>query len=274
MGTTALLPAGRDWDAISAPWSIARLACAALDVIGVRDFAVLSDPDAGSVYWLVPAGTSADWDLPPTRALGAPHQLAIPDASRTKPPGLRWVRVPQPGVWLTDPDLLRCALLVAIDTQREDDESAPRSALEVPMTYQHFDGPQAVRAARRFIRRALDGVLSSSTLNDVVLCVSELAANAVQHAHAEQFLIKLHADEARVRVECHDQASAWPRLRRPNVDETRGRGLVLVDAMAARWGVEQRRFSTTKCVWFEFDVDPAHTRVPPKGLVDGQGRSA
>lgn len=112
----SLRPAGQHWDAIRAPYHLARFALAALEALGSRDFALLDDPWVQVLYWLVPVGTASGWDVPRTRPLGTTQYLAIPDYGRRHPPGPYWLRVPKPGVWLTDPDLLWSALTAAVNT--------------------------------------------------------------------------------------------------------------------------------------------------------------
>jgi serine/threonine-protein kinase RsbW len=134
----------------------------------------------------------------------------------------------------------------------------------VAMGRQRFDGPSAVGAARAYAREVLRGAVAEEVIDDVLLCVSELATNAVRHAHAERFLLKVWADLRRVRVECHDRSGTWPLLRSPGTEATSGRGLLLVDGVTSRWGVRRRRFSQGKYVWFEIDVDRPQPALPER----------
>ncbi|MFD7514835.1 ATP-binding protein [Streptomyces niveus] len=124
----------------------------------------------------------------------------------------------------------------------------------------------SVPAARAFTREvidAADAAIDRSALDDVLLCVSELATNAVRHGvpAGGALLVKVGADEHRVRVECHDANRRRPRLRHPADDDQTGRGLLLVEAIASRWGTDERPFG--KYVWFELDLKPAGTPPPP-----------
>jgi anti-sigma regulatory factor (Ser/Thr protein kinase) len=112
-----------------------------------------------------------------------------------------------------------------------------------------------VRAARRYTRSVLDDTPAVGHLDDILLCVSELATNAVVHCPAQPFMLKLWADPQRVRVECHDRGHARPHPRRPGFDETNGRGLQLVQGLSSRWGVAWRPLRKGKFVWFEIDVE-------------------
>ncbi|MFE5032077.1 ATP-binding protein [Streptomyces sp. NPDC056683] len=94
----------------------------------------------------------------------------------------------------------------------------------------------------------------------VALVVAELAANAVRHARVpgHTFGLRIVRDMAAglVRVEVADAAAA----RRPPAavprafpDGESGRGLLLVDALALRWGWMPRR-PVGKTVWAEVVV--------------------
>lgn len=87
-----------------------------------------------------------------------------------------------------------------------------------------------------------------------VLVVAELAANAVLHGRVpgRDFVLSLSYDAARgaVRIEVTDTHPAQPARKVPGSDEDGGRGLVLVDALAADWGVRDR-LGPGKTVWAE-----------------------
>jgi anti-sigma regulatory factor (Ser/Thr protein kinase) len=83
----------------------------------------------------------------------------------------------------------------------------------------------------------------------VELLTTELATNAVLHAHSP-FTVSVQVDQGWVRVEVTDSSPVLPpKPRLPRPDATSGRGLVLVDILATRWGSE--RLETGKRVWFE-----------------------
>ncbi|MEU7070243.1 ATP-binding protein [Streptomyces narbonensis] len=124
--------------------------------------------------------------------------------------------------------------------------------------------PRGARLARRLVSHRLHewGHPYDSTPNETLtLVAAELTANAVVHGHVpgRDFHLRLTATPARLlRVEVSDTRTE----RRPTraagppveVDADSGRGLVLVDALATRWGVAPRPGAPGKTVWAELTV--------------------
>lgn len=99
------------------------------------------------------------------------------------------------------------------------------------------------------------GVPRGTAASDAAtLVVAELAANAVLHGRVpgRDFALRLvhEPDAALLRVEVSDTHPAQPARVRPTSVDTRGRGLLLVDALAVRWGVRDRT-GPGKTVWAE-----------------------
>ncbi|NBM15012.1 ATP-binding protein [Streptomyces sp. GC420] len=90
--------------------------------------------------------------------------------------------------------------------------------------------------------------------NSVTLVVAELASNAVLHGlvPGRDFTLRLTHDDERclIRIEVSDTHPALPVRLEATDEEDRGRGLLLVDALAARWGVTDRN-GPGKTVWAE-----------------------
>ncbi|SED41854.1 Anti-sigma regulatory factor (Ser/Thr protein kinase) [Streptomyces sp. 2131.1] len=124
----------------------------------------------------------------------------------------------------------------------------------LPLTWEFLAVPQAVPEVRRILRARFAG----DDADDLVLCVSELLANVITHV-GERTPVSLRVSAThtgRVRVALSDPASAvWPMLRESGPDGTSGRGLLLVDSLALRWGVEQAPYRKT--VWCELRVPRA-----------------
>lgn len=108
--------------------------------------------------------------------------------------------------------------------------------------------PASIPRARRFVAESLPDV-SSETLETLVLIVSELATNCIQHARSG-FRVKVSRDRRQVRLEVTDTGDGTARLRNPTTSELHGRGLRIVDALADRWGVTPASPRQGKTVWF------------------------
>ncbi|HVL99495.1 MAG TPA: ATP-binding protein [Egibacteraceae bacterium] len=109
--------------------------------------------------------------------------------------------------------------------------------------------PASARAARAFVADVLATSPAKECTDIACLLVSELVTNALLHARSPvQLLVRV--EDATVRVEVGDDAERLPvRMVEPG-DAIAGRGLHIVEELAARWGAE-RRPSGGKAVWFE-----------------------
>lgn len=112
----------------------------------------------------------------------------------------------------------------------------------------------AIAAGRTFARDfCLRHELSSSTTDDVVLLVSELVTNAYLHARSGVHLT-LDVDVGLVRIEASDDSPILPIVRQQTDQRSVGRGLVLLDGLARRWGVQPA--ASGKLIWVEIDLPP------------------
>ncbi|MDB1088419.1 ATP-binding protein [Streptomyces sp. ACA25] len=87
----------------------------------------------------------------------------------------------------------------------------------------------------------------------VALLVAELAANAVVHGHHRgwDFRLRVTRRQHVVRVEVTDtRADRRPAPASPRPSDTSGRGLLIVSAIASRWGVAE--CARGKTVWCEY----------------------
>ncbi|GHH69259.1 ATP-binding protein [Streptomyces sulfonofaciens] len=115
--------------------------------------------------------------------------------------------------------------------------------------------PASVAHAREWVVGALARRDLLCRADDIRLCVSELATNAIAHTTTRRRRFAVHlafAGEA-LRIEVHDTGDGNPHLRRPSADEDHGRGLLLVAALADAWG-SAPRCGPGKCVWAEFQL--------------------
>jgi serine/threonine-protein kinase RsbW len=110
--------------------------------------------------------------------------------------------------------------------------------------------PAQVGEARRFLAAILDG---RASLDDALLCLSELATNAVIHSNSGRpgghYTVSAGLRPRRLRVEVRDQGGSWTKAE--DRDDPHGRGLLIVSKLAADWG--RTGDSAGWTVWFEMD---------------------
>jgi hypothetical protein len=96
-------------------------------------------------------------------------------------------------------------------------------------------------------------------VDDVMLVITELVSNVVQHTDRGGHLNLTRAKDV-VRVEVHDYSRSFPQLQRSDHRRPSGRGLLLVAALAQAWG--SRPTATGKVVWAWVSVlaEPSPTR--------------
>ncbi|MEU3830275.1 ATP-binding protein [Streptomyces sp. SID161] len=122
---------------------------------------------------------------------------------------------------------------------------------------------RSVQLARMFAGVTLDDWSLAERRDDVLLCVSELATNALLHGvpPGRGYLVRLVLYRGGVlRVEVHDSGPGEVRTPETSPESERGRGLLLVAALADKWGVGER--SPGKIVWCEFAVRGGGAAVP------------
>lgn len=116
--------------------------------------------------------------------------------------------------------------------------------------------PAHAREARLF----LAAILGDQPLaTDALLCLSELATNAIVHSRSRQpggtFTVRAQLGSHCLRVEVCDQGGTWHSPGRASADEQNGRGLLIVGQLDSRWGCEgHSRYGWT--VWYELDTSP------------------
>lgn len=107
----------------------------------------------------------------------------------------------------------------------------------------------------RRAREAVAEVLAEEPcLPELLLCVSEVVTNAVVHTRSPRRL-RVTQRPGAVRVEVTDGDPRRPVVRPDDPTASSGRGLRIVEQLAARWGTEPT--GGGKAVWFEFDLDGA-----------------
>ena len=94
--------------------------------------------------------------------------------------------------------------------------------------------------------------------DDVILCASELAANAAIHSHSRlpgstfTVQVKINSDQ-HVLIEVEDDGGPWTPA---TSDPARPHGLDIVRTLATEWGIDGDH--TNRTIWARFDW-PART---------------
>jgi anti-sigma regulatory factor (Ser/Thr protein kinase) len=105
---------------------------------------------------------------------------------------------------------------------------------------------RSIGAARRYVRDALRHH-PRAHVDAIELMLSELATNAVKHAHSD-FKVSIDDSGGEIRVEVRDTGRGQPVLRSPTPIEPSGRGLRIVEALSRAWGTVDSPHGKT--VWF------------------------
>lgn len=144
--------------------------------------------------------------------------------------------------------------------------------------------PHHARAASSIRRRMaveLSPLIPPDLLADSMTVTAELVGNAVRHAEplpgeviqVAWWLREMPGGAWTVEIRVTDGgAVAWPRIQVAEPDATDGRGLAIVAALAAGWGVH--RDGTGQCVWatvVESAPDPSAPEPPAmvESVLDG-----
>ena len=136
-----------------------------------------------------------------------------------------------------------------------------RVCLEIP------DRPDAVRQGRQFVVEQIRAAgVAGDCADDAALVAAELLANAIQHG-LPPIVICAVVGEASVRVEVQDASPRIPMRLAPSTSNMTGRGLAMVEALAARWGVDQVS-GGGKTVWCELVPGSTTIELPEDGDSD------
>ncbi|WP_122818089.1 ATP-binding protein [Nocardioides pantholopis] len=106
----------------------------------------------------------------------------------------------------------------------------------------------SVRQARSLVRSTLDDWELGHLLDEACLVVSELATNALNHAESS-FRVRVSLNPGTLRLEVADSGPGTPEPQPQSDTREGGRGLVLIAAMSASWGIEES--ARGKVVWAE-----------------------
>jgi serine/threonine-protein kinase RsbW len=108
--------------------------------------------------------------------------------------------------------------------------------------------PGQVSAARRFLAALIDGFPATE---DALLCLSEVATNAIQHSRSArpggQFTVRAAYAPGHLRVDVEDDGGPW-QAHSPHHDHG-GRGLAILTALAC-WDTSTDH-AGHRTIWFE-----------------------
>ncbi|MEU6108170.1 ATP-binding protein [Streptomyces albidoflavus] len=121
--------------------------------------------------------------------------------------------------------------------------------------------PESAVLARRLVRTSCCAWGLHALAADGAVIVTELVANSVRHARRESLRVTVERPaEYRVRLGVVDFSKARPVCGAAGPEDEAGRGLVLVEALAAEWGTELLPWG--KRVWAELGDAAAPGETP------------
>ncbi|ARF59309.1 hypothetical protein B1H19_08545 [Streptomyces gilvosporeus] len=120
--------------------------------------------------------------------------------------------------------------------------------------------PARIGHVRRIISAQLRYWHLDALIDPAALGVTELLANVHRHARpSKRCSVELYALLGQLTVSVHDRDPRLPRVRAAESWETCGRGLALIAALSASWGMHPDADGGGKVVWFTL---PAPTAAP------------
>ena len=108
--------------------------------------------------------------------------------------------------------------------------------------------PTVLRAVRRFVAEVLPGWGADQLVGYSQIIACELATNAMMHARSP-FRLSITRKPAAIEIAVRDASTLRPETRPIDPNRPGGRGLVLVDRIAQRWGYRDE--VDGKTVWAE-----------------------
>ena len=122
--------------------------------------------------------------------------------------------------------------------------------------------PGRLRGVRHDVGAMLHDWTSCDQRQSAMLLVSELITNVLVHTDEDAVLVAQVTGAPgarRLHVEVDDRSDEMPHPRSPGEMASSGRGLLLIEELADRWGVDPR--GDGKCIWF----DLYEARAEPRG---------
>ncbi|WP_325065094.1 ATP-binding protein [Streptomyces apocyni] len=119
---------------------------------------------------------------------------------------------------------------------------------------------RSVGLARALLReQARSWKLSDEVTDTAEFLLSELLTNAYRHGavpKGREIWARCALEDDRIRMEVSDANLTLPEPQEAAPDDTSGRGLALVAALADAWAAEPRVCGIGKTVWFELRLRP------------------
>lgn len=131
----------------------------------------------------------------------------------------------------------------------------PRALASCTTSVTYPGATEHVRAVRADLRPVLH---ECPMADDVILCASELAANAALHSHSRlpggTFTIRVMISPGQyARIEVEDDGGPWSPAAS---DPTQHHGLDIIRALASEWGIDGDHSSRTIWVRFNWPEQP------------------
>ncbi len=121
------------------------------------------------------------------------------------------------------------------------------------------DQPERISGAREELRAILHDWAAADHVDAAELLASELLANVLVHTEQAATLVAVVTGtpgSRTLRLEVADSSDELPHRRTPGEMASSGRGLVLLDLLADRWGVQPRGHG--KVIWFLLEERHGH----------------
>ncbi|GAB2577013.1 hypothetical protein GCM10027168_07450 [Streptomyces capparidis] len=235
------------------------LGLAAFRALGGRG-PVLHCPGRGVVWFLVPVGAAAGWRAAGVRGLAGGEWIPVPHPEWGGGRVATWLRPPGAGAPLVRPEALRAAVGEAGDgaegwREAVFEESARRllgAARERALAaWLPGRSERSPGEARRLVRVGMEGWgVADASADAVQLVVSELVTNSVRHTRSPCVGLSVVMVPRWVRVAVRDTGPGFrARVAKAGNAEEGGRGLELVEGVAARWGCRRLASGAGAVTW-------------------------
>jgi anti-sigma regulatory factor (Ser/Thr protein kinase) len=111
--------------------------------------------------------------------------------------------------------------------------------------------PEAAARTRQILEPLRD-LLNPESFEDIRFLTNELVTNSIVHNNGDEIRVRVHVTDAVARVVVEDAGGTGiPTPQDPHLMDTRGRGLLIIERLASRWGLT---INGGTAVWFELDM--------------------